>query len=1137
MSVYRWIHLTDLHLGMDGQSHLWPNVEDIFLNDLDLLKNQVGTWDLVVFTGDLTQCGSKEEFEQLEKLLQKLWSHFEGWGFQPKLLAIPGNHDLVRPNNKSDLALISLLRNWSVEEVQKPFWDDVNSPQRQLVSTAFENFTTWWETTKIPKPTNIKTGILPGDWSASLEADGFSIGVLGLNSAFLHLDGGDFTEKLHLDVRQFHDACGGSGPDWIKQHDTCLLLTHHPVCWLSKDAKEHFDSEIHAPPKRFGLHLFGHMHEPTFRSIALGGGEQRRGLQGSSLFGLETWGENEVQRKHGYSLGELRLENEQLQLRIWPRRAIQKPDGSRKLERDTQAFHLEEGDGGTIPQIIARIENTATEKKEKNPSIPITAPTPAASYDPRNPVFHVPFRPKGNQVIGREEALQRVREQLTAGRRTAIGQTAVFQGLGGLGKTQLAVEYAYRYRNEYPSGVIWLTADQDLDAQLTELAVKARWVAPESDHSIKLQVARHRLRTISDCLIIFDNLEDPVTISNYLPEAPAEPHLLATSRTEQPDFNYLPIELLTPEQSIKLLVQEARREPEGQAEQDAASAIAQKLAGLPLAIELAGAYLARRPVSYAKYRDLLQSNLKKALPPRFSSLTNHEADLYSTLQISDEIFDEEPLLRPLLDLLTWSAPAPMGIELISALLSLDNPTDLTGALGLGVALRILQQSPDSERYAIHRLLQEVRREQLPLANRAQCVEEISFAMGDWFETLRKDFTHLPNFEAEIDHLQTWHDNALEFAPQQAARLTWLQAYPSSHRSQFGDTQKTIEQALEEYKRYHCDTPELLAHLYSAQAFVLGAFGDFNQALALAHQAFEIRRNLFNESHPDVAESLSNIASYTYDLGDPKQALNLAQQALEIQRDLFGEQHPDFASTLGNIASYTADLGDPKQALNLAQYSLEIRRDLFGEQHPNIANSLNNIAHYTNTLGDPKQALTLTQQALQIRRDLFGEQHPDVANSLSNIAGYTDDLGDPKQALNLAQQALQIRRDLFGEQHPDFANSLSNIAYYTNELGDPKQALTLAQQALDIRRDLFGEQHPDFAISLHNIAGYLLGLGKTTPAFEHATKAHAIYKKIFGPQHSRTKGTAKLLAQIKRPGFRIPGQKNKAKSKRGKKKRR
>ncbi len=543
MGTFRFLHLTDLHLGMAGQAPLWPNVEEIFFADLKTLLEQVGPWDLVLFTGDLTQRGTQAEFDAVDKLLQKFWARFEEWGFTPELLAIPGNHDLVRSEDEADPALINLLHSWHVPEVQASVLDKADSPQRRIIAAAFQNYAHWWEHTPIPKPAQLVNGLLPGDCSATFAVDGFKLGVVGLNTAYLQLAEGDFEGKLHLDVRQLHVVCNGHAPDWTRRHDACLLLTHHPVQWLAPEAQQHFSSEIYSPPERFALHLFGHMHEGTLTAMALGGGAERRRLQGASLFSLEPWGTQQAKREHGYSLCELKLEDGELGLRIWPRRAVPQQDGSRKIVRD-DSFDLVEQDGGTRPIVVKRIGHQSAAPQPTTPPAPVAA---VADYDPRNPPFHVPYREKGDQVIGREPALEKVRRQLTIGRRTAIGQTAVFQGLGGLGKTQLAVEYAYRHRADYPNGVIWLTADQDLDAQLVDLAVKARWVAPESEHKFKLEIALHRLRSYSGCLIVFDNLEQLASIQPYLPEPPAEPHILVTSRTEQPDFTYVPIDVLDPD--------------------------------------------------------------------------------------------------------------------------------------------------------------------------------------------------------------------------------------------------------------------------------------------------------------------------------------------------------------------------------------------------------------------------------------------------------------------------------------------------------------------------------------------------------------------------------------------------------------
>ena len=552
-----------------------------------------------------------------------------------------------------------------------------------------------------------------------------------------------------------------------------------------------------------------------------------------------------------------------------------------------------------------------------HPSAPAS---PAVPYDPRNPVFFVPYRPKRDQVIGREEALRRVRDQLTRGRRTAIGQVAAFQGLGGLGKTQLAVEYAYSYRDEYPQGVIWLNADQDLDAQLIKISDEARWIAPGSEHKDKLAVAQQRLRTSSNCLIIFDNLEDPQAIADYLPEPQAEPHILVTSRTEQPGFIPIPLDLLGDDLAMQLLLQEVGREPSSETEWQAAREIASTLGGLPLALELAGAYLCRRTVDWQHYYDLLHYNLRVALPSRFleASFTQHEADLYSTLKIHERVFGEEPKLREILDLLTWSGPAPMSQSLLCALLDVAYPTELTNALSLGLTLRLLQQTPGDERYAIHRLVREVRREDVPLRERQNWAQDICRRIGDWFQERRQNFTDLPYFEAEIDHLRAWQEYAVDHAPQYASRLTWLLGYPPFHRGRIHEAQEWVEKALVFFEQMEDKDRELEAHLSNDLGSIHSALGKYQQALRDQEKALTIRQELFGERHPDTATSLNNVGGTYGDLGNHQRALEYKEKALVILRELLGDLHPTTVLCADNVARSLGNTGRRYDAFQLLE---------------------------------------------------------------------------------------------------------------------------------------------------------------------------------------------------------------------------
>lgn len=625
-------------------------------------------------------------------------------------------------------------------------------------------------------------------------------------------------------------------------------------------------------------------------------------------------------------------------------------------------------------------------KSKANPVI--TSNTTVADYNPDKPVFYVPFRSKGDQMIGRRDALEQVHHQLCDGKRTSIGQTAAFQGLGGLGKTQLAVEYAHAYRNEYPNGVIWINADQEITPQLIKLAEEARWVSPYSEQPFKIQTAIRRLRETSDCLIVFDNLEQVADIKEFLPKPHFNPHILVTSRIDQPGFNPVELNTLPPELGLQLLIQEAGQEPGTEQETQAAQAIVERLDGLPLALELAGAYLRRRhAVSWHEYLELLSDNPRSAFPTRWQgeSLTHHEADIYATLKINESLFDEEPLLREVLDLLTWSGSAPMVLSLLCAALGQDKPSALTGALSLGVALRILQRPDEGERYAIHRLVREVRREDVPLETRRDWAENCGKRLGDWFEKHRQDFRDLPIFEAGLDHLEAWRQNAEHLGVALLAiRMIWLQAYPAFHWGRYGDARWDIERALSLYEHSPESDAALHAHLLNDLGAVTYYIGGSKAALKHQEQALRIRLELYGENHADTANSLRNVAACYHNLRKYDKALELGQHAQAIWCKLYGEDSHDTALELVNIAGYYHDLGKYDKALELGRQALNIQLKLFGEEHPHTAKSLANISVVLSSLGLVHDALELGQRALFIRQKLLGDAHPETIDSLREV---------------------------------------------------------------------------------------------------------------------------------------------------------
>ncbi len=198
---FSWLHLTDFHYGLKGQDCLWPTLREPFLDSLASLHERCGPWDAVLFTGDLVQSGESAQFEEMQKqVLDPLWKRLDELGSEDAvLLAVPGNHDLYRPNPDEDAAADRLLDKDGFERVQEKFWDRPTSPYRRVITNAFAAYGEWWK--KAPhRAADVKTGTLPGDFSATLESGGRRIGIMGLNTTFLQLGGGDYKGRLVWDA-------------------------------------------------------------------------------------------------------------------------------------------------------------------------------------------------------------------------------------------------------------------------------------------------------------------------------------------------------------------------------------------------------------------------------------------------------------------------------------------------------------------------------------------------------------------------------------------------------------------------------------------------------------------------------------------------------------------------------------------------------------------------------------------------------------------------------------------------------------------------------------------------------------------------------------------------------------------------
>ncbi|MBK8263840.1 MAG: NACHT domain-containing protein [Nannocystis sp.] len=345
---YRWLHLSDLHVGCKGEALWWQMLDD-FERSLDPWLKKLGAPDLILLTGDLAWSGTASDYERLDRFLERLLQRIETkTGHRPLLVPVPGNHDVQRPTG-ADLRPYRILDAYEpgaddddVKALRQEIWED---RKPDFVAELFTHYSHWLDRTIIPQLTG-KPGVtphrsfFPGDLTVTLDLpDRFPLAIVGLNSAWSHYKGGDFTGKLLLPAEQFlaalpDPAPGGSPLDIFGQVERALLLMHHPRKWLTDKSRQIFDAQIHLG-SRFTACLFGHMHEPDGVNVSQAGGAARSLYQAPSLFGLEHYGTKRESRIFGYTFGQLSRDGE---VRLWPLRSVRRGDGVCTFDRDS-FFH------------------------------------------------------------------------------------------------------------------------------------------------------------------------------------------------------------------------------------------------------------------------------------------------------------------------------------------------------------------------------------------------------------------------------------------------------------------------------------------------------------------------------------------------------------------------------------------------------------------------------------------------------------------------------------------------------------------------------------------------------------------------------------------------------------------------------
>ncbi len=772
------------------------------------------------------------------------------------------------------------------------------------------------------------------------------------------------------------------------------------------------------------------------------------------------------------------------------------------------------------------------------------------------PFWSVPH-PRNEFFTGRDEVVAEVRKRLTRRRKAVLAQA--ISGLGGIGKTQTAVEYAYRYRNKYQA-VLWLDTESPLvlKAGCGDLAQRMHLPHPENDLDQAVLALKQWLATHSGWLLIFDNADEPAQLTSFLPDA-EHGHILITSRAQ--DFqdlgiiNPVSLEQWPVEDATAFLLKRCGREDADTEEREAAVQLARELDGLPLPLEQAAAYIAAgHGLTFRRYLESYRSEGLKRIEARGPALGDYPRSVVSTWAANfDAVEKESQAAADVLRLSAFLAPDAIPFELLTRGASelgpdvetalSKNPSetrrhplvfwrfwsqkrrsrtiskagdapllvhDLLRPLGRFSLIRI---DGNVETYSIHRLVQEVLKAAMGDSACRLWADRAVRAVSQAFPAV--EYANWPMCGRLLPHsmaIASWIERDGMVFPEAGSILLKTSGYLHK-RGQYGEAEPLYRRAAEIYRKALGEGHPGYATSLNNLALLYNEMGRHDEAEPLHLRAMEIRRTALGEGHPDFATSLNNLAALCLATGRHAEAEPLFRRTLEINRTALGEGHPDYALSLNNLAGLYKAMGRHDEAEPLFRRTLEINRTALGEGHPDYALSLNNLASLYRAMGRHREAEPLFRRALELRYTALDEGHPDFAASLNNLAELYDAMGRHGEAEPLHLRAAEIYGKALGEGHPDFATSLNNLALLCGAMGRHAEAEPLYLRAMEIRRTALGEGHPDFATSLNNLAALYRAMGRHAEAEPLYLRATEIRRTALGEGHPDFAASLNNLAQL------------------------
>ncbi|KAI9766297.1 MAG: hypothetical protein M1839_004928 [Geoglossum umbratile] len=715
---------------------------------------------------------------------------------------------------------------------------------------------------------------------------------------------------------------------------------------------------------------------------------------------------------------------------------------------------------------------------------------------PKSP-FKTPF-PRDSMFIGREDIMARIDKiykQAESWNHTRLALV----GLGGVGKSQTAIEYAYRVRDSaLHTSVFWIHASNAarFEQGYREIANEVELPGRDDPRTDILRLVSEWLSDEKNgrWLIILDNADDDnvlfglnmiteqsiqsndvasrkMPLASFIPQTP-NGSILATSRDSTTAMNLvgydnvIPVEPMNEGDALALL---KTRVPFGETSESEAKALIQALEYIPLAITHAAAYIRMREprVTISTYLQLFhesvenQSNLLSNRDVR--DLRRDYSMRYAVItawQISfNQIQETRPAATDLLALISM-----FDRQGIPEYLLRGNTDQLQfeDAIAPLISFALIRAQVGRQSFEMHSLVQ--------------------LSMRKWLE--------------QNMQLQKWRKESVRIM---------AKAFPSGEYKTWTDCQVLLPHSKEVMTYVLNDVDEVLNRATIADHTALYLFhqGKYASAEKISRDAVEGRGKVLGPEHPDTLTSIGNLGSVLESLGRYGEAEAMHRRVLEGREKVLGPEHPDTLTSISHLGSALESLGRYGAAEAMHRRALEGREKVLGPEQPDTLTSISHLGSALESLGRYGAAEAMHRRALEGREKVLGPEHPDTLTSISHLGSALENLGRYGEAEAMHRRALEGKEKVLGPEHPNTLISVSNLGSALQRLGKYEEAEAMHRRDLEGSEKVLGPEHPETLASVNNLGSVLKSLGKYEEVEAMYRRNLTGSEKVLGQEHPDT----------------------------------